>query len=134
MAKEIAELKAQNRIMMLNNESYSVKQNAVSDIAKFVDPISLKQGHDGNRFRFMKFLDNLFITMVSKEDKIKVELVQYFDAVDLAYRSHINGLNEKLAQYQRVSKNRTPINESIIGERSSTSPLQIKNSPNTDET
>ncbi len=99
MAKEIAELKAQNRIMMLNNESYSVKQNAVSDIAKFVDPISLKQGHDGNRFRFMKFLDNLFITMVSKEDKIKVELVQYFDAVDLAYRSHINGLNEKFAQY-----------------------------------
>ena len=134
MAKEIAELKAQNRIMMLNNESYSVKQNAVSDIAKFVDPISLKQGHDGNRFRFMKFLDNLFTTMVSKEDKIKVELVQYFDAVDLAYRSHINGLNEKLAQYQRVSKNRTPINESIIGERSSTSPLQIKNSPHTDET
>lgn len=75
MAKEIAELKAQNRVMMLNNESYSVKQNAISDIAKFVDPVSIKHGHDGNRFRFMKFLDNLFNTLQNKEDKIKVELV-----------------------------------------------------------
>ena len=60
MAKEIAELKTQNRIMMLNNDSYAVKQNAISDIAKFVDPETIKQGHDGNRFRFMKFLDQLF--------------------------------------------------------------------------
>lgn len=41
MAKEIAELKGQNRVMMLSNEAYSVKQNAVSDIAKFVDPFSI---------------------------------------------------------------------------------------------
>ena len=75
MAKEIAELKGQNRVMMLNNEAYSVKQNAVSDIAKFVDPVSIKQGHDGNRFRFMKFLENIFDTLRNKEDKIKVELV-----------------------------------------------------------
>ena len=62
MAKEIAELKADNRIMMLNNESYNVKQNAISDIAKFVDPETVKQGHDGNRFRFMKYLEQLFIS------------------------------------------------------------------------
>jgi len=99
MAKEIADLKAQNRIMMMNNESYSVKQNAVSDIAKFVDPVSIKYGHDGNRFRFMKFLDNLYTTYLGKEDKIKIELIQYFDAVDLAYRAHINGLNDKIASY-----------------------------------
>ena len=99
MAKEIADLKAQNRIMMMNNESYSVKQNAVLDIAKFVDPVSIKQGHDGNRFRFMKFLDNLYTTYLGKEDKIKIELIQYFDAVDLAYRAHINGLNDKIASF-----------------------------------
>lgn len=127
MAKEIAELKGQNRVMMLNNEAYLVKQNAVSDIAKFVDPVSIKQGHDGNRFRFMKFLENIFATLRNKEDKIKVELVQYFDAVDLAYRAHINGLNEKLANYQRLSKNRSPVNESVTqNERISSSPLQIK--------
>ncbi len=61
MAKEIAELKTHNRVMMLSNESYNVKQNAISDIAKFVDPETIKQGHDGNRFRFMRFLDQLFI-------------------------------------------------------------------------
>jgi hypothetical protein len=80
----------------------------------------------------MRFLDNLYSTYLGKEDKIKIDLIQYFDAVDLAYRAHINGLNDKIASYQRISKNRSPINETPIVERNSLSPLEIKNSPKND--
>jgi hypothetical protein len=42
---------------MLSQTQYEVKQNAISDIAKFVDKDTMKLGNDGNRFRFMKFLE-----------------------------------------------------------------------------
>ena len=95
MAKELGELRTQNRVLMLSQTQYEVKQNAISDIAKFVDKETMKTGNEGNRFRFMKFLDQLFETLMPSLEKIKIELVSYFDAVDLAYRARINSLTKK---------------------------------------
>ncbi len=94
MAKELSEAKAELRIMMLSQSHYEVRQNALSDIAKFVDKDTMKQGNEGNRLRFMKFLDQAFETLISP-DKIKLEMISYFDAVDLAYRTRINALTKK---------------------------------------
>jgi hypothetical protein len=59
----------------------------------------MRLGNEGNRFRFMKFLDELFETLMPFVDKIKVELVSYFDAVDLGYRTRINGLTKKSEKF-----------------------------------
>ena len=99
MAKELGELRTQNRVLMLSQTQYEVKQNAISDIAKFVDKETMKTGNEGNRFRFMKFLDQLFETLMPSLEKIKVELVSYFDAVDLAYRARINALTKKSERF-----------------------------------
>lgn len=94
LARELNDARTQNRVLMLGQSHLEVRQNALSDIAKFVDKDTMKQGNEGNRFRFMKFLDQVFETLISP-DKIKLELISYFDAVDLAYRTRINALTKK---------------------------------------
>lgn len=77
---------------MINETASSIQKSAFEEIAKcYIDECTLKLGNEGNRTRFTNFLVQLFDSESSQE-RIKSELIQYFTAVDLAYRSKINSL------------------------------------------
>ena len=84
-------IQGENLQLIINETSSSIKNSTLDDIARIIDEDTLRLGNEGNRARFTNFLVTLFDSEQSNE-RIKSELIHYFVAVDLAYRSKIRQL------------------------------------------
>ncbi|TNV86733.1 hypothetical protein FGO68_gene2111 [Halteria grandinella] len=91
---EVSAYQGKNLQIVINETAASIQKNAVEEISRYCDQDTLRLGNDGNKARFTNFLIQLFDAETSQE-RIKSELIQYFVAVDLAYRSKINQLLKK---------------------------------------
>ena len=84
-------IQGENLQLIINETASSIKNSTLDDIARIIDEDTLRLGNEGNRARFTNFLVTLFDSEQSNE-RIKSELIHYFVAVDLAYRSKIRQL------------------------------------------
>lgn len=95
LTSENQAVKGVNMQLVINETAASLKSSVLEDIGSIMDEETLRLGNQGNITRFTNFLEVLFQDF-SNIQALKAELVSYFEAVDLAYRS-------KLKQAYRAS-------------------------------